>query len=271
MVGKSDAEPTKGKKGKAKGQADRAKRSARKKGEAEKTLSLEVLDPVDSDLVEKSLAFINGVVNETAEKGSRLIAQHILEAYFDNSVELAKSRNPKKKASYAALQNNPDLLLSASSLNNMVRVEIQRDYLASNGITLSKLSYSHQLRLARLPEGREKLKLARNAIEDEWSVRTLEEKVKNSLRLTERQVPLIPNLNVDFTTNPSLLLGNDKKLSFVLDRENLKRLSQSKREKLRKDAALTKATLDQYEKDLAAIIGNLDEIEKEESDAEEEA
>lgn len=271
MVKTSGVGPTKGKKGKAKGQNGKAKSSARKKSEDEKALTPEVLEPVDSDLVEKSVTFINGVVNETAEKGSRLIALHILEAYYDNSPELAKSRNPKKMASYAALQNNPDLLLSASSLNNMVRVEIQRDYLTNNGVDLTKLSYSHQLRLARLPEGREKLKFARRAIQDRWSVRNLEEKVKNSLKLMGSQVPLIPNLNVDFTSNPSLLLGNDKKLDFVLNKENLKRLSLAKRKKLRKDAVATKATLDQYEKDLAAIIGNLDAIDRQEGDAEAES
>ncbi|MFC1834266.1 hypothetical protein ACFL2Q_05970 [Thermodesulfobacteriota bacterium] len=260
---KSGVGPTEGKKGKAKGQTGKAKSSARKKGEDEKALTPEVLEPADSDLVEKSVAFINGVVNETAEKGSRLIAQHILEAYYDNNVELAKSHNPKKPASYRALVDHDSLMLSVSSLNSMVRVEIQRDYLKSNGIDLNKLSYSHQARLIRLPDGRNKLALAKEAVEKGLSVRSLEEKIKGANKAIGNQVPLIPNLGLSFRSNPALLLGDGKRLEFVLEKDNLKRLTSQRRAKLKGEVLATRETLIQFSTDLEAIIKNLEELDTE--------
>jgi hypothetical protein len=263
MAQEADSGSRKGER-KAAAKAVRPKRAVQDKSVPARKAPPDVPEVVDTELVEKSVAFINGIVNDTAEKSSRVIGKHILETYFDNDPELARSHNPKKTASYAALQSSPDLLLSASSLNNLVRVEIQRDYLTSNGIDLTKLSYSHQLRLARLPDGRGKLTLAKRATEQKWSVRVLEEKVKDAVKQTDRQVPLVPDLNVNFRTNPSLLLGNDKRLGFVLDKENLKKLSRTKRDKLREEVLAAKATLDQYGKDLAVIVHNLEDIEQEE-------
>jgi len=272
MEKKADSETVEAKKRKkAEAKAALPKKAVQGESVPAKTKLSEVPEVVDMELVEKSVAFINSVVNANAEKNSREIGKHILETYFDNNIELARSHNPKKGASYAALQNSPDLLLSASSLNNLVRVEIQKDYLTGNGIDLTKLSYSHQLRLVRLPEGRDKLKFAKRALEEGWSVRTLEEKIKDTVKLTDRQVPLIPGLNVNFVANPWLLLGNDRRLGFVLDKERLKKLSRTKREKLREDALAARATLAKYEEDLAVIVHNLEEIEQEEGGAADES
>jgi len=263
------AEPEKRKKAAAK--PGRPKRAVQDKPVPAKKESPEALEVVDTELVAKSVAFINKIMNDTGEKASSAIGKHILETYFDNNAELAKSHNPKKAASYRALLTHSDLMLSPSSLNSMVRVEVQQHYLTGNGIDLSKLSYSHQARLIRLPDGRDKLSLAKKAIKDGLSVRSLEDEVKERSKLVDRQVPLIPNFGVDFEHNPALLLGNSKRLDFVLEKENLKKLSQKKREELKEKIIATRDTLKKFESDLEVIVKNLDEIEVEEEKGKEES
>lgn len=261
------AEPKKRKKAAAK--AGRPKRAVQDKPVQAKKKSPEALEVVDTELVEKSVAFINKIMNDTGEKASSAIGKHILETYFDNNVELAKSHNPKKGASYRALLDHSDLMLSASSLNSMVRVELQQHYLTGNGIDLTKLSYSHQARLIRLPDGRDKLSQAQKAIDEEWSVRFLEEEVKARSKLVDRQVPLIPNFGVDFEHNPALLLGNSRRLDFVLEKDNLKKLTPKKREELKEKIIATRDTLKKFESDLEVIVNNLAELEVEEAQGEE--
>lgn len=263
------AEPKKRKKAAAK--AGRPKMTVREKPVPAKRESPEVPEVVDTELVEKSVAFINKIMNDTGEKASSAIGKHILETYFDNNVELAKSHNPKKAASYRALFDHSDLMLSASSLNSMVRVETQRPYLADNGIDLKKLSYSHQARLIRLPDGRDKLSLAKKVIQEGWSVRFLEEEVKARSKLVESQVPLIPDLSLDFSHNPALLLGNSRRLGFVLEKDNLKKLTPKKRGELKEKIIATRDTLKKFETDLEVIVKNLAEIEVEEEKGKEES
>jgi len=106
---------------------------------------------VDQTLVNNAVHFINEKANEHVYKAYEEIGNYLLEKFFDNDLELASSRNPKKLVSYQALREREDLAIHPARLGVMVRVAAQEKFFASKKLPSEKLSYTHKSELVKLP------------------------------------------------------------------------------------------------------------------------
>jgi hypothetical protein len=115
------------------------------------------------DFIKQHVEFINRLFQEGGEKHER-IGEHVIKQFFNDDRELASSRNPKKKTSYRKLVNDPDLDVSASTLNRCVRTAVQSRFLQKNGIDSDKLPYYIKLIILALRNDETKAELAREII-----------------------------------------------------------------------------------------------------------
>ncbi len=77
-------------------------------------------------------------------KGSIEIGQFLLRNFFDDNIELASSKSPKKPFNYQLLCRHEDLGVHPSTLGVMVRVGAQEKLFENEGIDMEKLKYSHR-------------------------------------------------------------------------------------------------------------------------------
>ena len=223
---------------------------------------------VSHDVVERSIHFINEIYNRSAHNASKSIAQHVIKTYFDDDINSARSRNPRKKTSYRALCEHPDLSISLTTLAGMIAVECQELFLRQQGVDPEKISFSHQVELARLPDGRDKVKLARDVVQTGLNVRSLRGLVQQTKDRIGRPERLIPDLKGPYRDNPFLLLGNTQRMGFVLDKDKLKKLSPQARKQLQEEVEATQRTLEDSLSQVASILGNLKELNAEDQSTE---
>ena len=131
-------------------------------------------------LVQEAVDFIREKANESVYKGSIEIGDYILNKFFGGEIELAKSKRPKKPASYNALCRHPDLVVHPSTLSIMVRVSAQEKLFAEKKLPVEKLSYSHKAELVKVTDDKEKVKLFKHAVAKSLSVRQLASEVKKT-------------------------------------------------------------------------------------------
>ena len=84
---------------------------------------------IDNKLVDRSVRFINKAIDTNAHRASKKIAQYILKNFYNNDIQLARSKNPRKERSYRSLCCHPDLMTSPASLSDMLAVELQEEFL----------------------------------------------------------------------------------------------------------------------------------------------
>ncbi len=89
--------------------------------------------------MEQAVKFINEKANETLYKGSEEIGAYILKKFFDDDIEKATSKNPRKPASYRALCSHPGLVLRPEALSVMVRVAAQEKFFLDKKLDVKKL------------------------------------------------------------------------------------------------------------------------------------
>jgi hypothetical protein len=220
----------------------------------------------DEESLLKSVAFINQTYTKAAHKASQAIAKHVIKYFFNNDINLARSRNPKKGTSYRALCEHPDLMISPATLSNMVAVEVQEGFLSQQGVEADKLSYSHQVKLIRLPDGRDKLRLAKKIIDQGLSVRDLDVLVQETKKKIGHPRRLIPDLRGKYRDNPFLLLGNQERMDFVLDLDKLRKLPPQARQRFKEEVQATRKTLERSISEVDSIIKNIDELGMEDSE-----
>lgn len=142
--------------------------------------------------LEEAVLFINERVASYVYKGSIEIGNYILEKFFNNDIDLATSKNRYKPVSFLQLCQHPDLAVSYTTLNSMVRVAAQERFLTGGGIQTDLLKYSHKVELIRLENNDEKLGLARACIDESWNIRKLREQiqaVRESLEAGQANAP----------------------------------------------------------------------------------
>jgi hypothetical protein len=132
---------------------------------------------VDNTLVNEAVKFINEKANETVYRGSEEIGAYILEKFFDNDIEKATSRNPRKPASYRALCAHSELVLRPEALSVMVRVAAQERFFLDQKLDVKRISYSHKAELVKLGDDDKKLKLVKKMLSSPMSVRELQERM----------------------------------------------------------------------------------------------
>jgi len=202
---------------------------------------------VDKALVNAAVKFINEKANETLYKGSEEIGAYILKKFFDNDIQQAASRNPRKPASYRALCEHPNLVIKPEALSVMVRVAAQEKFFLDKKLDVKKLSYSHKAELVKIPNDDKKLKLVKNIVSNPVSVRKLQERIsKMRKEILPESTPSLAALE-SHIHDPVWLLGDPGRQKLLTDpsarRERLSKMSVTRRKTLllRLEATLSKA------------------------------
>ena len=175
------------------------------------------LSNVDHALIDKSVEFINNAIVETVYKGSLEIGEYLLKNFFEDDINLASSKSPKKPISFQELCKRPDLGVHPSTLSRMVRVASQEKYFVMSEAKVDELSYSHKLELIKLPNDKKKLKLVEKCIKEKLSCRKLSETIFETRQKTRgvtepSPLKLISNVDklIEGTQIPTLLSQPDK-------------------------------------------------------------
>ncbi len=156
-------------------------------------------EPVDDELVEETVKFLHETVRKFVYKGSQVMGTYILEKFFDNDIERARSRNPNKKASYRKLKSHPNLPFHPSTLHISVQVAVQEIFFAEHHVDTSQVPPTHLGELVKLPDDEEKIKLLQRILNENLHSRELErivlEKRKGSIesKTGELEVLLSPS------------------------------------------------------------------------------
>jgi len=174
--------------------------------------NLALNDPTRKDNVEAAVQFINEKLNEYVYKGSIEIGDYVLKHFFNDSIELATSRNPNKPDSYNKLCESGALAVDAKQLSVMVRVASQEKFFSEKEIDTTGLSYTHKACLVKIFDENIKKSLIKDCIANNWTTKKLDEVIGKKLR-PEHEKNLI-----DMTTNS---LSKIKIVSKFLDNNNI--------------------------------------------------
>jgi len=134
----------------------------------------------DAELVEEAAAWIRGKVAETLKRGAEEIGGYLLDRFFHGDVEVVKSRNPHKNASFRALVEKcgtSDLPVSKTWLNNAVGIATMVRQLPQTATAFKQLPPSFQETLLPLGDPTKVEKVARQAVTKELSFRDLRDVV----------------------------------------------------------------------------------------------
>jgi hypothetical protein len=142
---------------------------------------------IDNQLVDEAVAFINdkkAVYDKHVLDAAIEIGDWVLENFFNNDLEEATSRDPKKRRSYAALKKRSDLEIDTPMLSRMVKVAWQKRFFEEEGSedVLTPLSFSHRVELIRLPFQKVMIDTARECNDRELSSRKLKQLVTERLK-----------------------------------------------------------------------------------------
>jgi hypothetical protein len=145
---------------------------------------------VNKDLVNEAVEFINESANKTVYTGYLEIGNYVLEKFFDNDIEKASSRNPRKPESFKALCKREDLALKLTTLTMTVRVAAQEKYFIENKVKTDSLTFTHKAELIKLPNDKTKISLVNKCIKNKLSTRKLSTEVAKKLELLPRKSDL---------------------------------------------------------------------------------
>ena len=227
-------------------------------------------EPVDQELIEEAVSFINETLNKTMYKGAEEIGAFVLKGFFDNNIDAASSRAPKKPASYRRLCEREDLLLSPKQLSVMVRVAAQESFLSESGVDASGLSYTHKAELVKLPNTDDKLILIREALENGLTTRALEARVREIRQPDPRGNKVGPAEIARYVQNPVKLFEDPDIMAFVGDSKKLRKLPADFRARLHADAFNMIERIAEWKRNYASLVRKLDNIaQKEQKQVEE--
>ncbi len=226
---------------------------------------------VDEKTIDAAVEFINETATKTIYKGSIEIGEYILENFFENNIELASSRNPKKHASFNKLCERDDLAVHPNRLALMVRVASQERFLADKKVDTLALTYTHKSSLVKLDNDKKKIDLIKKCVDGKWTTRTLDDEINKKLK------------RLSSSRNPSLLLTTKKCITKVddvlkivgnaeleVDADTLVKMSDQKRKDLEKYVKELKKKVEDTAKkseeisaDCDGLLGKIAEAEKE--------
>ena len=137
---------------------------------------------VDDKKIDQAVTFINETANKTIYKGSIEIGEYILKEFFENDIELARSKNPRKDASFNKLCEREDLNIHPNRLGIMIRVASQERFLTEKEVDTSALSYTHKASLVKIQDDNKKIKLINKCIDNKWTTRELDDQINKTVK-----------------------------------------------------------------------------------------
>ncbi len=176
---------------------------------------------IEDPLITEAVNFINEKANEFVYRGYEEIGKFLLEKFFDNDVERASSRNPRKPEAYRRLCQREDLAIHPSRLGVMVRVAAQEKFFASHHLNTDQLSYTHKAELVKIPDGSEKTKLFKKLLERSISTRETAELVSKARKGLRHSAPVTKGLEKKIQ-HPAKLFSDPVVADLLSDGNRLK-------------------------------------------------
>lgn len=229
-----------------------------------KDTSGETIKMVDDAFIDQSVAYINNKANETLYKGAIEIGSYLLKHFFNDDIELATSKNPRKPKSFKALCRHKHLAVPYTTLTIMVRVAAQERFFKKFHVDTDKLSYTHKSDLVKLENTPEKLDIANRCILQNLSTREL------SALIAEKRRHLIEKKKGGQKESPfaniatiEQLLNKSLKSDLVTDIDKLRAMHDHTRQDLKNKTAQLLESIVETTRECRKLIKNLERIEKE--------
>ena len=127
---------------------------------------------IDQSLLTKAVAEINQLHRGKCEA----IGRYLLKTFFKNDLSLYRA--PSDNRTFFALQMRKDLEVPYSTLCMILNTMAQREVLGED--LADALDFSHQTRLVSVRNQERKLELAQRAVDEEWTVKQLDEAIRGT-------------------------------------------------------------------------------------------
>ena len=219
---------------------------------------------IDDAFIEQSVAYINNKANETLYKGAIEIGSYLLKHFFNDDIQLATSKNPRKPKSFKALCRHKHLAVPYTTLTIMVRVAAQERFFDKHQIDTNKLSYTHKSDLIKLENTPEKLDIVDRCIRQNLSTREL------AALIMEKRQHLIEKKKGGQKESPfaniatiEQLLNKSLKSDLITDIDKLRAMHDHTRHDLKKKTAQLLESIVETTRECKKLIKNLERIEKE--------
>ena len=142
-----------------------------------KTRELPGENTEDTARIDGAVDHLNALCVSHEVEMLRKIGEYLLETFFDNDMDLARSRG-KKHVSMKALGSRDDLLLNGSDISRAIPTLAQLDHLPPH--IANALHKTKHWALLPLEDIDKKVELATAAVEQGWSVRRLRKEVRKA-------------------------------------------------------------------------------------------
>lgn len=212
-------------------------------------------DEIDQELIERTVTFIKDKVSTALVTTAIEIGDFLLENFFENNIDLATSKNPKKSMSYRKLCLHPQLPLQPTTLSEMVRIAAQERFLTQNGVSTDSLLYTHRLYLAKLPNDEDKLQYVNRIIENSMSGRAVKSLVRDRKSSLLGKSFSVPEIDMDRLTELFLEL---KKVPDSTRRLN--KIDKDEAERILNTANLAMKSLNEVRTFLSELRRKMDQI-----------
>jgi hypothetical protein len=214
----------------------------------------------DDEKIDTAVGFINETANKTIYKGSIEIGEYLLTHFFNDDIKLAASKSPKKPASFKKLCERDDLTVHPSRLGLMVRVASQERFLLDKKIGADQLSYTHKASLVKMENNPEKINLIQQCIDNNWTTRALDEKIKEAVKL-EAPAPKISFARTasKYIKKIGAVLSIDDS-AFKIDDDDLASMPEPKRQNLVKQINDLKTKIKENSARSDAIAAGCDDL-----------
>jgi hypothetical protein len=187
----------------------------------------------DDQKIEEAVKIINEKANETIYKGSIEIGEYILKEFFENKIELARSKNPRKEASFNKLCERDDLNIHPNRLGIMIRVASQERLLTEKEIDTSSLSFTHKASLVKIHDDNKKITLINKCIENNWTTRKLEKEITKKLeKLQPGKDSSIIQITKKYITKVEDVIKTVEDSSLNVNDDDLSKMTPSRLDKL---------------------------------------
>lgn len=190
-------------------------------------------------LVKEAIAEIKKLKAEADEKQREAqdfkikVGRYILDKFFGNNIELARSKDSKKPESYRKLCESKEVGLHKSWLNEAVRLAIREDELEGDA-AYSQLSRSLKTLLLREKDLAKVRELAKQAADDDLSARALNDLMAQGAPAKKNLPPTPQRMMARFRRVEGLLTADEITAGFPCDQ--LENLKEQDREDLRVEA-----------------------------------
>jgi hypothetical protein len=205
-------------------------------------------DAEEDPLIEAAVIEINKLVGDNLLKTATAVGSYILEVFYKNDILEALSKNPKKHISYRKLQDRLDLKIHYKTLNQMVGITIQEQFLLDKfpEEKVKLLSYSQRVEL--LPRNDDdKLTLAEKCFEEQLTIKQIRSLISKSKIKPDTQNKTIANA---FIRDIIIKYSNKNILS-----EDLSKLSLGKIKTMQRN-------IETFEKEMEIALAQLANIKK---------